>query len=298
MDRIECRHNHGMGGEEQPGVERESHGNSANNGGGETVNRGEIGPATIYCGDCMEQMGEIPDGLVDMVLCDPPYSSGGLFAGDRKKSTREKYCDDDYNGSARFQDFSGDNMDQRSFTAFMRMVLVRARQKAKPAAIAAVFVDWRNLPALTDALQAAGWIWRGVVVWDKGVTRNQPGRFRHDCEYVVWGSNGRLPVDWTPGFKALLGCYHISSVSAKKKNHQTEKPLELLEKLIEICPKSGIVFDPFMGSGSTGVACAKTGRGFIGIELDSGYFETARSRIATETAQLSIFAGGSLENNN
>ena len=55
----------------------------------------EIGPATIYCGDCMEQMGEIQDGIVDMVLCDPPYSAGGLFAGDRKKSTREKYCDDD-----------------------------------------------------------------------------------------------------------------------------------------------------------------------------------------------------------
>mgnify|MGYP001038493124 CR=1 FL=1 len=108
----------------------------------------EIGPATIYCGDCMEQMGEIQDGIVDMVLCDPPYSSGGLFAGDRKKSTREKYCDDDYNGAARFRNFSGDNMDQRSFTEFMRMVLSKCRQKAKPESVCAVFVDWRNLPAM------------------------------------------------------------------------------------------------------------------------------------------------------
>lgn len=69
-----------------------------------------------------------------------------------------------------------------------------------------------------------------------------------------------------------------------------------MEKLIEICQKDGIVFDPFMGSGSTGVACAKTGRGFIGIELDQGYFETAKERITAETAQLSIFAGGSPEN--
>ena len=56
-----------------------------------------------------------------------------------------------------------------------------------------MFVDWRNLPAMTDAVQMAGWVWRGVVVWDKGISRNQPGRFRNDCEFVVWCSNGDLP---------------------------------------------------------------------------------------------------------
>ncbi len=84
-------------------------------------------------------------------------------------------------------DFDGDNMDQRAFTAFMRDVLFRCRQLAKPGGVAAAFIDWRNLPALTDALQMAGWIYKGVVVWDKGTSRNQPGRFRADCEYIVWG---------------------------------------------------------------------------------------------------------------
>lgn len=146
-------------------------------------------------GDCLELMKDIPDGSVDMVLADPPYSSGGLFAGDRKASTRTKYCDRDYNGAARFQNFSGDNMDQRSFTEFMRMVLNKCRQKAKPESVCAVFVDWRNLPALTDALQMSGWVWRGIVVWNKGNSRNVPGRFRNDCEYIVWGSNGNLPLN-------------------------------------------------------------------------------------------------------
>ena len=112
---------------------------------------------TLLCGDCLEMMEHIPDGGVDMVLTDPPYSSGGLYAGERQANTRTKYCDRKYNGAYRFRDFSGDNMDQRSFTEFMRMVLSKARQKCRPGAIAAVFVDWRNLPALTDALQAAGW---------------------------------------------------------------------------------------------------------------------------------------------
>ncbi len=83
----------------------------------------------FYQGDCLELIKSIPDGSVDMVLTDPSYSSGGLFAGDRKASTRAKYCDTDYNGAARFQNFSGDNMDQRSFTEFMRMVLNKCRQK-------------------------------------------------------------------------------------------------------------------------------------------------------------------------
>lgn len=233
----------------------------------------------LYQGDCLELMKDIPDGSVDMVLADPPYSSGGLFAGDRKKSTREKYCSDDYNGAARFQDFSGDNMDQRSFTEFMRMVLNKCRQKSKPESICAVFVDWRNIAAMIDALQAAGWVYRGIVVWDKGNSRAIPNRFRNDCEYVTWGTNGPRKTEYINGTFIGAGCYHIPGVSTKKKNHQTEKPVELLKKLLAICPSGGVILDPFMGSGSTGVACVNTGRTFIGMELDPGYFETAKRRI-------------------
>lgn len=239
-------------------------------------------------GDCLELMKDIPDRSVDMVLTDPPYSSGGLFVGDRKASTRTKYCDSNYNGAARFQNFSGDNMDQRSFTEFMRMVLAKCRQKAKPESVCSVFVDWRNIAAMIDAIQAAGWIYRGIICWNKGNARNIPGRFRQDCEFVVWGTDGVKHVDWSPGFSALPGLYNEKSVSTKKKHHQTEKPVELLEKLFAICPEGGTVLDPFMGSGSTGVACVNTGRNFIGMELDLGYFETARKRIAEAQEQLKV----------
>ena len=241
-------------------------------------------------GDCLELMCEIPDGSVDMVLTDPPYSSGGLFAGDRKKSTRSKYCDADCNGAARFQDFSGDNMDQRSFKEFMRMVLNKCRQKAKPESICAVFIDWRNLPTMTDALQMSGWVWRGIVVWNKGNSRNIPGRFRNDCEFVVWGSNGELPLNRKCGSTNLPNDYKVLPVRSEEKHHQTEKPVELIEKLLAICPSDGIVLDPFMGSGSTGVACINTGRDFIGIELDPGYFQMAQKRIEDAQAQMRLEA--------
>lgn len=241
-------------------------------------------------GDCLELMKDIPDGSVDMVLADPPYSSGGLFAGDRKARTCTKYCDSDYNGAARFQNFSGDNMDQRSFTEFMRMVLNKCRQKSKAESVCAVFVDWRNIAAMIDAVQAAGWVYRGIAVWNKCNARNIPGRYRQDCEFVVWGTNGPKSVDWNPGFTALPGFYTEKSVSTKRKHHQTEKPVELLEKLLAICPDSGTALDPFMGSGSTGVACVNTGRNFIGMELDPGYFETAKRRIEEAQEQLRIVA--------
>ena len=230
-------------------------------------------------------MQRIQDGSIDMLLTDPPYSSGGLFAGDRKQSTRTKYCAREHNGAARFSSFSGDNMDQRSYTEFLRMVLAKAREKAKPESIAAVFTDWRQLPALTDALQAAGWVYRGIVVWDKGHCRPVPNRFRNDCEYVVWGTNGPRKTEYKTGAPVFPGCYRVSSVPSSRKHHQTEKPVELLEKLIAICPEGGTVLDPFMGSGSTGVACVNTGRSFIGIELDGGYYETAKQRIEAAAQQ-------------
>lgn len=177
--------------------------------------------------------------MADMVLCDPPYSSGGLFAGQRKASTAKKYCDDDFNGAAKRPDFTGDNMDQRAFTEFMRWACMKLREKTKGGGIIAMFVDWRNLPAMTDAIQMAGWVWRGICVWDKGTTRNIPGRFRNDAEYIIWGTNGERPVDWTPGQKALPGVYRYNSVNPQKRYHQTEKPVPLLKDILQIVPKGG-----------------------------------------------------------
>ena len=166
----------------------------------------------------------------------------------------------------------------------MRWVCSELRQKTREGGILEIFVDWRNLPAMTDAVQMAGWVWRGVIVWDKGTSRNQPGCFRNDCEYVVWCSNGDLPIDWkaAKGIKAMPGVYHVPMVNPKQRFHQTEKPVELLERLLAICPPGGTVLDAFMGSGSTGVAAVRTGRSFIGMELSDQYFEIASSRIREE----------------
>lgn len=171
-------------------------------------------------GNCLDLLRQLEPGCADLVLIDPPYSSGGLFAGDRKQDTRVKYTDADFNGAARFPSFSGDNMDQHSFIQFMTHVSMELRELTKEGGTIAAFIDWRNLPAMTDAIQMAGWVWRGVI---------------------VWGTNGRKEVDWkaAKGAKAMPGIYHINGVNTKQKHHQTEKPVELLKALIQICPRGG-----------------------------------------------------------
>lgn len=195
-------------------------------------------------GDCLAMLKEVEPGSVDLILCDPPYSSGGTHAGDRKASTTAKYTDNDFNGASRLPAFSGDNMDQRSFTAFMRWVCSELRQKTREGGILEMF--------------------------------------------VVWCSNGDLPIDWkaAKGTKAMPGVYHVPIVAPKQRFHQTEKPVELLESLLAICTPGGTVLDAFMGSGSTGVAAVKTGRSFIGMELSNQYFDTATKRIQEAEDEL------------
>lgn len=93
-------------------------------------------------GNCLDLLRQLEPGCADLVLIDPPYSSGGLFAGDRKQDTRVKYTDADFNGAARFPSFSGDNMDQHSFIQFMTHVSMELRGLTKEGGTIAAFIDW------------------------------------------------------------------------------------------------------------------------------------------------------------
>lgn len=88
-------------------------------------------------GDCLESLNLIDNNSVDLVLIDPPYSSGG----DRKADTRTKYCRNGFNGASRFPSFTGDNMDQHALLAYWSMVFRRIGNKLKPGAIFETFVD-------------------------------------------------------------------------------------------------------------------------------------------------------------
>jgi site-specific DNA-methyltransferase (adenine-specific) len=229
----------------------------------------------------------LPSGCVDVDLSDPPYSSGGMTRGDRTKSTDSKYTRTEFQG--RRPDFTGDAMDGRAWTRWCVGWMEEARRAASENGRIAAFTDWRQLPSMTDAVQAAGWIWRGIAPWNKGEgSRPNPGGFRSQCEFIVWASAGPLPAP-TPGVIILPGCFN-ETVKQDDKHHQTGKPTRLMRDLVKLCPPGGLIFDGFAGSGTTAKAAILEGRRVIAVERSPEYYRVAveRCRAAAEGRRADV----------
>lgn len=245
-----------------------------------------IGDATLYLGDCIEVLPGLTG--VEALLTDPPYSSGGMVRGDRMASTRTKY--QSAGVQVEHPEFTGDNRDQRGFVAWASLWLMYALGATNPGGAAVLFSDWRQMPSMTDALQAGGWVWRGIIPWDKVMARPMPNRFRQQCEFAIWGTNG--PRDFSMDASAE---YHPGILTERPptndgREHSTQKPVGIFQTLCKIAPVGGVVLDPFMGSGTTGVAAVGVGRKFIGIEKEPKYFDIACRRIEQAAAQGKLFA--------
>lgn len=272
------------------------------------ITKKTIGDATLYLGDCLHVLAEIEQ--VHGVITDPPYSSGGMVRGDRMQSTKAKYMQTDSGNQDRLGDFSGDNRDQRSFAFWSALWSSAAMQATAPGGIAAFFTDWRQLPVSTDYMQAGSWIWRGVVPWAKPSYRPQMGRFAAQCEYVVWGSNGPMPIErgvgCLPGFadrtfdkpeqvttEQLAGLPGwFDDASPAQREHVTQKPVGMMAEICKIVPEGKTVLDPFMGSGTTGVAAMQIGRKFVGCEVNPAIFEIACRRIEAAQRQADLIGHG------
>ena len=227
----------------------------------------------IIHGDSLLALRELPSSSVDIMITDPPYSSGGMVRGDRMISTSSKYVRSDAVNQG--VDFTGDNRDQRGFTSWCSLWLAECRRILRPHAWAIVFTDWRQLPASTDAIQAGGFVWKGIIPWHKPSHRRIQGSPSYACEYAVVGCNG--PVDRSG--PQIEGFYSKSAPSDRV--HQTQKPAGLIKHILGLARPSSVVLDPFAGSGTTGVVAVSMGHSFIGLELSEHYAKVARERIGS-----------------
>lgn len=249
---------------------------------------------TIYHGEALDVLRQLPEGSCDVLLTDPPYSSGGMFRGDRTKDTKDKYTVPGGGGGSAFRivdygSFAGDSRDQRSWSVWVGAWSWAALRVVRLGGHAFMFSDWRQLPAGTDALQLGGWTWRGVVVWDKGQDRGLPvrGFFRSNIEFIACGTSGPITdrADVTE-FPGALVTAPVRSGGVDRQ-HPTEKPVALLRHLLGIVPReSPVVLDPFMGSGTTLRAAKDVGATAIGIEIEERYCEIAAKRLAQEVLAL------------
>ena len=236
----------------------------------------QIGDCRLLLGDCLEILPTL--GKVDAVVTDPPFSSGSRT--DAGKGVRGGML-----RGAKWQDdwFSHDNMATHGFLTLMRMLGRAILDKCENGARSHWFIDWRMYPNLYGALESSGWLVKNLIVWDKkhfGMGSN----YRNQHELIIYAEKGGASFP-THSTGNVISCSRIDG-----ENHPTEKPVDLIRQLIEASTIKGeIVFDPFMGSGTTAIACMKTGREFVGVEINESFFEIACKRIREAYAQPDFF---------
>ena len=207
----------------------------------------QIGDATLYCGDCRDVLPTLP--RVDLMLTDPPYGIG--IDGQKESVSRNP------KHNRKGHDFLGwDNETPE------RLVFELMRYKSANQIVwgGNYFID--KLPYPTK-----GWLF-----WDKG----QRGLTMSDGE-LAWTS-----------YEFPMRAFTLNRVVLQEDGgteHPTQKPLRLMAWCLSLVLEAKTVCDPFMGSGTTGVACVQTGRAFVGIERERRYFDIACERISRAQAQ-------------
>jgi site-specific DNA-methyltransferase (adenine-specific) len=216
----------------------------------------------LIMGDCLEAMKDIPDGSVDCVVTDPPY--GMSFQSNYRKEKHRKIENDD---SLEWLDTFFD----------------QCYRKMKEDTHIYSFCSFHHIDKFKVSMQRFFDV-KNILIWQKNNTGmgDLEGDYAPKYEMILFGAKGRRTLNGSRD-PNIVPCYKTGN-----KLHPTQKPEELMVYLIEKSSTAGdTILDPFMGSGTTGVACVQTGRKFIGIEKDKKYFEIAKKRI--EGAQLPLF---------
>ena len=211
--------------------------------------------------DCLEVMAAMDSGSIDLIVTDPPYkvtsrgSSGGT--GGMLKSDINKSGMVFKHNTIKFDDW-----------------LPECFRVLKDGGHAYFMTNNKNLLPMLQAVENAGFKIFKTIIWAKNTAITNM-YYMDSHEYIIFCRKGKARKINNCGTKSVL-----SFDNPRNKTHPTEKPVELMEVLVgNSSQENDIILDPFMGSGSTGVAAKNLNRRFIGIELDPDYFAIAKERI-------------------
>jgi site-specific DNA-methyltransferase (adenine-specific) len=219
----------------------------------EAVIRGKRRYAALL-GDCLDLGRRLPEAFVDAVIIDPPYGMSYRGMDDKQPPILN---------------------DERPFIWWLH----DAFRVLKPGGALACFCQWKGQEDFKVAIRLAGFAIRSHVIWDRkqggmGATHNTFAP-RHD---VIWfATKGRFAFPSGRPDSVLP----FANVPSQRRVHSTQKPTDLMAELVRrLAPRGGIVYDPCMGSGSTGVAAIAGGYRFIGIEMDQHNYNEAVQRLS------------------
>jgi site-specific DNA-methyltransferase (adenine-specific) len=241
----------------------------------------------LFAGDCLEVLERLPEESVDVVFADPPYflSNGGTTCRSGKRTAVDKGAWDRSRGA-------DDNH------AFNRAWLTACRRVLRPSGTIWVSGTSHVIYSVGFAMQQLGFKLLNDIAWEKP---NPPPNlscryFTHSTETILWAAKDRRSrhhFDYgrmraTNGGKQMKTVWRMPAPGPGEKTlgrHPTQKPIALLQRIVQAsCPSGGRVLDPFNGSGTTAVACAREGLEYWGIEQDPAWLELSRRRLEAELA--------------
>ncbi len=241
----------------------------------------------LICGDCIDILKQISDETVDLLITDPPYfvskENGDIRITGRKDISL------DYGE----WDRQWNNTDE--YFAWCEEWFKECVRVLKNGSWLYIFFGKRFLWYLQGVLfPKYGIEYKNILVWCKS---NPAPSFRkanwlNATEFILVGAKGDSRIKHFTSQKDMINYFiHSNGSSYKETEHPTEKPINILKKLILTSSDEGdLVLDPFAGSGSTAIACIKTGRNYFCIEKDENYYSIAKERIEKETKNLNLFS--------
>lgn len=221
----------------------------------------------LFCEDCLEALKQIKDESIDLLITDPPYkttsrgnagNSGGMLQKDINKKGKV---------------FTYNNIDCAEYAPEFYRIL-------KDGSHCYVMTNHVNLIHMLNIFTETGFHFIKSLIWDKG-NKIMGQYYMSQFEYILFFRKGKGVKINNCGTGDILSVPNVKSKDELGKNlHDTEKPIELMKILVENSSKENeTVIDPFMGIGSTALACIETNRKFIGIEIDDKYYNIAEDRI-------------------
>lgn len=215
----------------------------------------------IYNEDCLEGMKRIPNGSVDMVVTDPPYLI--RYKTGHRKDKSHKFCHEIAND---------DNKDL--ITSYLK----ECYRILKDNTAAYVFCSSKTIDFFRQEAIKAGFVVKNAIIWVKnnGTAGDLKAQYGQQYEPILYLNKGRCFING----KRITDVWSFPRVAAQYLIHQNQKPVPLIEQCINKSSQlGGVIFDGFMGSGTTAIACMNTNRNYLGFEIDKEYYELSIKRI-------------------
>ena len=215
----------------------------------------------LYCDDCLNIMKQIENESIDLIVTDPPYLI--KYKTNHRKNKDHDFCSEILN----------DDNEQLIIDYIRECYRILKNNTAMY-----MFCNCDKVDFFKQELENAGFKIKNMIIWVKNnwTAGDLKAQFGKQYEIIFLVNKGRKCFNG----KRITDVWMFDKISGKKQLHQNQKPVDLLKQcILKHSDENDIVFDGFMGSGSTGVACIETNRKFIGVELDKKYFEIAKERI-------------------